>query len=282
MTLIDRLRELKLLPVVRHVEQAGPHVTVLGDYDHFQRGMLAPALDAIAVTHGPEVHDLTRAAIVWNPWSRLSVPDLIPAGLNVPVVNGGGFHCSKRNVAQRFTETFGYDLEVDPLTFRGRMVRKADENAQHDGVTIEGPLAGAADIAPGQVYQRLVDNTFGPSVIDVRVSIVRTVQARCYVKLRPVGDRYSNVNSTAWFAPTATLLTPEEVDRVNAFARAIELDFGQLDMCRDNTTGRIYVVDANNTPFGPANGMSDADKAAALGQLGEDFVREFGLYPAGS
>lgn len=280
--MMDRLRELKMLPVVRYVEQGGPRVTVLGDYDHFQRGMLAPALDAVGVTHGPELHEFTRAAIVWNPWSLLSVPDLIPAGLDVPIVNGGRFHCSKRNVARRFAETFGYDLEVDPLTFRGPMVRKADENAQHDGITLDGPLSSAADVAAGQVYQRLIDNTFGPSVVDVRVSIARTVQAHCYVKLRPVGDRYSNVNSAAWFAPTATLLTPEEIDRVNAFARAVELDFGQLDMCRDNATGRIYVVDANNTPFGPANGMSDADKQAALGQLGEDFVREFGLFPADS
>lgn len=198
---------------------------------------------------------------------------------DLPVVNGRHLHCSKRNVARHFEQVFGYALQVDPHTYAGPMVRKSDENAAHDGVTVMGPLPADEVALPGQVYQRLVDNSAGPSVVDIRVSVVRTVQDHSYVKLRPVLDRYSNVNSAAWFAPTSVLLTPDEIAHIDVFCASIGLDFGQLDLCRDNTSGRVYVVDANNTPFGPANGMSPADAAAAVTALGADFAREFGLLP---
>lgn len=249
---------------------------MLGDYEHFQQGMLVKALDLAGISHGPGLDSRADVAIFWNPWSRLDVNAVVPADAPVPVINGGAFHCSKSNVTRHFEAAFGYDLGVDPTTFVGPMARKADENAAHDGVTVVGPLA-PSDVVDGQIYQRLISNTFGPSAVDVRVSIVRTVRERCYVKLRPIEDRYSNVNSTAWLAPTRTLLTDEEIERINAFCRSIELDFGQLDLCRDNGSGLLYIVDANNTPFGPANGMSEWDGRAAVRALAEDFASEFGV-----
>ena len=83
------------------------------------------------------------------------------------------------------------------------------------------------------------------------------------------------MNSAAWFAPSRVLFTSQEIEDLNAFAESIELDFGQLDVCRDNRSGRIYVVDPNNTPFGPANGMSPWDKEAALRALATDFAEEY-------
>jgi hypothetical protein len=121
----------------------------------------------------------------------------------------------------------------------------------------------------------------GPSVIDIRVSIVTQVRKQCYVKLRPIADRFSNENAKAWLAPTDIFLDSSEIALVNEFCQRIKLDFGQLDLCRDNISNRLYIVDANNTPFGPANGMAKDDSIAAITELAVDFVSEFGLNAVG-
>jgi hypothetical protein len=50
------------------------------------------------------------------------------------------------------------------------------------------------------------------------------------------------------------------------FCAAIALDYGELDVLRDNDSGRIYVVDANRTPIRP-RGLAAADEDAAFGPL---------------
>ena len=50
-----------------------------------------------------------------------------------------------------FEDVFGYALDVDPTTYTGRIVKKLDENATHDGEVVDGPIP-ADDVAPGFVY----------------------------------------------------------------------------------------------------------------------------------
>jgi hypothetical protein len=251
-------------------------VLVLGDYEHFLQGMLVKGLDYVGIRHTHVPNSNQEVAIFWNPWLLLDPISVIPNDLSIPVINGGGFHDSKINVANVFLQVFGYELTVDPIQFTGLIVSKSILNATHDGVTIEGPIA-PNEIILGQTYQRLVNNSFGPSVVDIRVSIVNHIQESCYLKMRPLNLRYSNNNSASWFLPTNVCLTPQEIFQVEEFCRKIELDFGQLDICRDNGSGRIYIVDANNTPWGPPNGMSEFDSGEAIAALGKDFMRVYGL-----
>lgn len=155
-------------------------VAVVGDYRHFLQGFLRKALDFANIAHGPDVFDSTNVIIVWNPWSRLKTQSLVDPNHNIPTINFTHFNCAKSNVTRHFESTFEYRLAIDPRSHIGPMVKKSETNALHDGETIHGPIMG--DPEPGFVYQRLVDNSFGPSIIDVRVMILKGVLGHCFVK----------------------------------------------------------------------------------------------------
>ena len=63
--------------------------------------------------------------------------------------------------------------------------------------------------------------------------------------------RFTNEFGTGVIHRTSDVLSAIELDLVLQFCRAIGLDYGELDIVRDQEDGRIYIVDANNTPFGP-------------------------------
>ena len=155
---------------------------------------------------------------------------------------------SKRHVARVFGEVFGYTLQVDPRTHGGLMVRKSDANAPHDGTILTGPLD---DDSPTVVYQKLVDNVVGGLVEDMRLPIFGEIIPYCLLKRMPIPDRFINENGTAIICEVEDVLTEEEIATVLRFCRAVGLDYGELDVLRDNADGRIYIVDVNNTPFGP-------------------------------
>jgi hypothetical protein len=64
-----------------------------------------------------------------------------------------------------------------------------------------------------------------------------------------------------WFGGTRLSVprTPDELFSVEEqqlllrFAAALPMDYGELDVLRDEPTGLIYVVDANRTPTRPFN-----------------------------
>ena len=199
--------------------------------------------------------------------SRLSAVDL-PLQR---IVNARSVDISKTTVGRRFEEVFGYPLAVDPLVHQGPMVEKSDQNAAHDGRVIVGPIA-PDDVRPDRVYQRVVDNraTVPGLVVDHRVPIHAGRIPLVYVKHRPEERRFGNANAHVRLTDVASVFEADEVDRILAFSAAMGIDYGELDVLRDRDD-RIYVVDANNTPAGPPNGLSEADQRLAVRTLAESF-----------
>ncbi|MFP5310006.1 MAG: hypothetical protein ACLGIR_10575 [Actinomycetes bacterium] len=181
----------------------------------------------------------------------------------VPVVN---LHCediSKSRVNEVFAATFGYELGVDPTTHEGPMVAKSEENATHDGVVLTGPIAARE---PGVSYQRLVDNHVAgdPGTVEVwRTPLVAGEVPLVYRKQRPVAERLTNASFGIEVHEPADVYSAEELGRLAAFAHAFHLDHGEADVLRD-TDGRIYVVDANNTPWGPPRALDEAGSRRAV------------------
>ena len=54
----------------------------------------------------------------------------------------------------------------------------------------------------------------------------------------------------------------------------MNLEYGDLDILRDNDDGRIYIVDANNTPHGPSQ-LTKEEKKSALDILTREFKKSF-------
>jgi hypothetical protein len=168
---------------------------------------------------------------------------------------------------------FGYGLAIDPAVHRGPCVKKSKRNAAHDGVILQCPCA---DIDERFVYQRLIDNRFGDSLVeDVRVPIFRAATPFCYVKRRPIADRFSNENRVALMREPDEEFSQSELDLIRGFCSQIGLDYGELDVLRDAVDGRIYIIDVNNTPFGPPNHLDKSSSRAALERLSNAFAEAF-------
>ncbi|MBK5281660.1 MAG: hypothetical protein JJE16_06185 [Nitrospiraceae bacterium] len=192
-----------------------------------------------------------------------------------PVLNLRCRDISKRKVEAVHQAVFGYGLEVDPRKFVGRCVKKSDDNATHDGRIIQCPVKDTDERA---VYQRVVNNSGdGQFVEDIRVPVFENTIPFCYVKLRPVGSRFGNQNTSAIVCELSEVLSAGEINLLLRFCHEMGLDYGEVDVLRDVDDKRIYIVDVNNTPFGPPNHLDRGGTALALERLSEAFVATWGL-----
>lgn len=182
-------------------------------------------------------------------------PSSLPQG--VPIINERCLDISKKRVELAHRRAFGYGIAVDPTTHAGPMVVKSDTNAAHDGRVILGPIDRAE---PGSVYQIEIDNRVDningrrvvvPTVLDMRVTVVGGEISGAYQKYRAASKRFLNINDRAFFHEPGDLFSADELERLIAFASDIGLDLGEIDVLRDNATGRIYAIDANTTPHSP-------------------------------
>jgi len=187
------------------------------------------------------------------------------------IINAESLDISKRVVAGMFAETFGYPLEVNPLEFHGEIVEKSDENATHDGRVIQGPLA-LENIRADRVYQKTIHSISDGLALDYRLPVMGGQIPLVYLKYRPVENRFSNTNLSVKLAEPAAVFSPAELKRIIAFAQAMHLDFGELDVLRD-TDDRIYVVDVSNTPSGPPNGLPAGESKSAITLLAAAFLK---------
>ncbi|GJL92101.1 hypothetical protein [Hyphococcus sp.] len=199
----------------------------------------------------------------------LTAPRVAPSAR--PAFNIGCFDIRKSVVARVFEETFGYSLSIDPQTHIGLAVEKSELNGKHDGRKIECPIAAPT---PGQVYQRIVENTFdGKEHVDIRTPIVGgKTTPYVFLKKRTRDLRFTNDNHRVDLAPIDAMLSREEQENIARFASAMQLDFGGLDILRDRHDGRIYIVDANKTDMGPPAAMRGQDKLTAMRALAEAFA----------
>lgn len=180
------------------------------------------------------------------------------------VLNADCTDISKEKVEQVFARVFGYGLALDPCSHRGLCVRKSNSNAQHDGQIIECPIERPE---PGYIYQRLIDNQVSAAAAgDLRAPIYGGCIPLVFVRYRPLDSRFHG-DYLEQVRDIEDYLSAAEIARVLAFARAMGLDYGDVDMLRDPADGRLYIVDVNNTPRSPAHrSRADARRALARGR----------------
>jgi hypothetical protein len=159
------------------------------------------------------------------------------------VLNGDCRDITKSRVAEVFEDVFGYALAVDPTTYAGPMVCKSEENGVHDGYIVQGPCAAR----PGWVYQRAVDNSDGDSVVDLRCPTVFGKLAVVCKKRRALARRFENYNASCELAEPGDVFNADELSKIEAFCKAMYLDWGGLDILRDRSDERLYIVDVNKT-----------------------------------
>ncbi len=188
------------------------------------------------------------------------------------LVNFGCRDISKSTVAEAFQKAAGYSLAVDPRTYNGPMVEKSEKNACHDGRIIEGPMEPLED----KTYQVLVDNEIeGGLIEDLRASICGGKPAAVFRKRRQIGRRFLNENAEVLLDTPENCYTSDEIDVITAFAAEIGLEWGGVDVLRDNASGKIYIVDANKTDMGPPVALKLGDKLKSTRRMAKAFVAAF-------
>lgn len=154
---------------------------------------------------------------------------------------------SKTRVAKVFEDVFGYALAIDPTVHVGPAVEKGEANGAHDGRIVQCPTAAL----PGRVYQRVIDNTDGDQVVDLRTPCVGGAPTLTFIKRRPLVDRFANYNTGVTLAAPESVFSPAELATISRFCVAMSLDWGGLDVLRDRADGRLYIVDVNKTDMPP-------------------------------
>ena len=188
------------------------------------------------------------------------LPSDLPAGLRL--INRRATDIRKSRVEAVFAEVTGRTTFVDPLTHIGPAVEKSEQNGTHDGRVVTCPLPAART---GCVYQRVIQNVDdGGRAVDLRIPVVGGAIPLVYVKRRGIGARFSNTNEVADLVPASEVLSAGEIRMIAQFAERFGLDFGELDVLRDAADGGLYIVDVNNTPVGPPNGLPRADAVRAV------------------
>jgi len=238
------------------------------------RAVLRKILIVLGYEITSNLHDTYDFAISWEDTTyRKPSPELLALGRKMPVLN---LHCndiSKEYVEQVFQSVFGYGTFVDPLTHQGKCVRKGNANATHDGSVIQCPVPSVEE---GFIYQIVINNQIDATQVeDIRVPVFWGNVPFVYIKNRPLDGRFLSKNNQVFMREPSTVFSPGEISRIGAFCRAMQLDYGELDILRCRDTKRIYIVDVNNTPGGPANGLSWPDQIRAMHKLAKGFAENF-------
>ena len=187
-------------------------------------------------------------------------------------INGNCTDISKSRVAEAFFEVFGYDLAVDPRSYSGAVVEKSENNAAHDGRVLQAPIETCKD---GYVYQRLIDNSVGDEVIDLRPCVIGNDIPFVYLKWRPKQTRFSNENTRIKAVKAKKVFSDEEIAGIIQLSRKLGLDFGELDVLRDKIDGRIYIVDVAKTPHSPGDKYLGIGGFMCMVRAARSFDRQF-------
>lgn len=179
---------------------------------------------------------------------------------------------SKKKVAIINKDVFGYDLDVDPLKYTGKVVKKSDLNGLHDGVIIECPIA-FSDYDKNYVYNVCVNNVNNKNeAVDYRVIYMNGIIDIFYEKTRPLNSRFNTHKSTSKIRKTKSEFSDEEISNMTSFCKQIGADYGEMDVLRDRTTGKLYIVDFAKTPFGPLYGFTTKDRLKAIEEITVAFI----------
>lgn len=214
---------------------------------------------------------------LWDDQTFVSVPEVIKEiSKSRPVINLRCTDISKANVEQLFIEIFGYSSLVDPTAYEGNCVKKPDLNSVGKGEVLTCPVSKKEE---GFVYQKLIDSRDEGYQHEYRVPIIFGEIPVAYISKRD----YPNEGFEKVKRHLLTPMTPErvfsaaEVEKILHFADAIGMDVGELDVLRDKSDGRMYIIDANKTAsgYGLANraNWSPGDRKRMLALLAGTFEK---------
>ncbi len=193
------------------------------------------------------------------------------------VINKNCTDISKSKVEKVFHKVFGYSYSIECTSHHGKMVKKSEINASHDGTIITGPVRPEK----GYIYQKLINNSIDNELVaDMRVPVINGMIPFIFLKYKPRKNRFAHYRKTRHKRKAVEryqaheLLSEEEIKKTISFCEKIGLDYGEVDILRDNDNKKIYIIDVNNTPNGPP-GMRAIRKKENIAIMADTFAESF-------
>jgi hypothetical protein len=225
------------------------------------RAQLVSMFGLLRVRIGSDVRAGPQIAWQKDTWLRPADQARLPSY----AINRRCSDVSKSRVDALWASAAGYSLIVDPLVTEGPLVVKSELNARHDWRPVNGPLLRREK---GMVYQRFIDATAGDLFIQSRPVIMRRHIPLVYAVHFP--RQHWRAEAETFPSQTSEFYSAAETEQILDFADALGLEYGELDVLRDNATGQLYVIDANPTPVRPHH-IAPADEAATLRAMADAF-----------
>ncbi len=162
------------------------------------------------------------------------------------VINLYNRDISKKKVDEVFSYVFGYSSLINPLKFEGKCVMKSYINGKHDGKIINCPVN---KIEEGFIYQKLIDTINDEGLTEeIRVGMINFKIVFALLKLKKPDNRFGFGYYKSEIIKPKDFFSEQELDLIINFCKEFKFEFGELDILRDKNNGKIYIVDANNTP----------------------------------
>ena len=230
----------------------------------------------IQITNNPQT--VFDYAIYWCNKTN-SMPDWIISQIaqKMNVININCVNVLKSRVDKIWEKSCGYSITINPEKYQYEYVRKSQLQYRshtgevHDGIICDSPQKPDKKF----VYQRLIDTSVdGGRFRTLRLPIFKK-NIPCII-VKDSKDRFKEAHSVVEVEyDIFNYIDGVELYNIRKFCRKIGLDYGELDILRDNETERIYVVDVNNIAgdgiFGKLYEGVDELKTT----LAETFKKEF-------
>ena len=210
--------------------------------------------------------DLREPAQLVVKWMDDTFPvaprEVVEAARTRRVANIGVTDISKSRVADLMEEIFGYSAHVDPTTWEGQALKKADLNAmdQEEILTCPIPLS---EVDPHAVYQELLGEAVDGWFREHRLAWINGKLVTVVTKLRDPEQRFVFEASILSVDRVDEILSKDEQAKVGEFARRMGLDYGDLDTLRDSR-GRLHIIDVNPTSWNQLIGDDPTPAGPAL------------------
>jgi len=162
------------------------------------------------------------------------------------VINIDFLDISKEKVDRVFTRIFGYSSFINPLSYSGKALKKSNENALKDCTIIECPIKNTE---PGYVYQKFYNNEIKPGILEeFRFIIINNKTSYIYARHYGPDDLFIGLQAKYIHCNPQEHFSKDELLKIDQLIKEFNLDYGELDVMRDQDDQKLYVIDVNTTP----------------------------------
>jgi hypothetical protein len=201
----------------------------------------------------------------WNYKNTLTENDIKwMKNINVPIINKDVVNVQKDYLQEQFKRIFGYDIYIDPTCHYGTCIKKTTQQAVHGARIVHCPISKSnvdkrRPVSKDGVtftfkYEKFIDTRYDLDILhEVRIPVTNHTIEFVYVKFLGVKSAFHPQKEDYFVVKVddpLNWMTIKEKQKIELLSRVMGLDFGEFDMLRDNSTGKLYICDMNPIAMG--------------------------------